>query len=485
MLGVIIIGVMGGGGKTTGSLLSLSTLGIKSAVSDDVKITMGDPISIDRNYQFQVPSQPLSSNDVYSIEGTLNYVTQFDCTQSTFTNRRVVPGDVELYDQNQLIRVLKFNAVEGISTGSVFIGDLTGIDEIKVKTYKTNECQMKDFQYELVSQEVTPAELTNWQELVQLHAPFLGLRADQWGNNLTDLPLAMAYQIINGNGQNKVAKTIRYTVYFTDEDSLTKTDELSGQLGRYGRRADIEWCYEIDFDANYQPIQRRYQGSLFNGVGHRTKLFRGKFLPGGRHPVLYVATLNNVFDDSPHGKQGQPPLVGVQMVPDYEIQYPNAREWYLFEHPWFFSVSDREQASEQKLTGWSHDQLYVMVEGELNKGSFNLRLTTQSGDAYVGGNGQSSVDRLGQDAWGRQSFTAIPLGEALVTDLVHANLKGEVSFVMNGTNNYRDLDVSSAIPGKEPMRFFVLKGSPDAYQVEEVTSLFSCKYQGYKTLCRF
>lgn len=445
------------------------------------EVSMGAPLLAPDETPLLLPE--ISASE--SLDLVVRY--EFQCSASSVTNNRVIPTELDLLDRGRVLRTTRLYLVEGLTELKSRLGVLGGATEARIRTYATQECRLGRFVPSVEpSPELNRASLSGFgraqlskAQLVEKHAPFLGLRSDQRDDFLTDIPYVLAYHWI----PREKGTTLRYTIYFSDEDSLKTSRETDGQMARYGRRLDIEWLYEVDLDETGRATARRYQGSIFGGMGHQTKTFKGRFLPGTEHPILYTATANNTFNDSPNGTQSSR-LRGVMLKPEVELEFPKAREWVLFERPWLFSLSDRETATEGKLSAWAHDYLYVLVEGKLTRGAFSIEVQQENGEKTLSGNGRSNVDRLGQDSWGRQSFTGVPLGEEALTKLDLGELHGEVRFVSSGSSPTQ-LQIESAVRGVKPIRFFRLSPRPGNYQVQELTDRFTCSGAHLQTVCAF
>ncbi len=229
-------------------------------------------------------------------------------------------------------------------------------------------------------------------------APRLWLRADTVGE-ATDVPL-LAYVEEDTAGGNR---RLRYTVVFSNEDGGTPTRAL---LARWGRATDIEMAYEVVLAPDGSVVSERFQGT-----DHDLRAFKGRRV--GAHPVLLVATLNNVFLD--RGKSGA-------LVSTVPVQVPadaGTRESIMDTRPWTYRVMAKELEREGKIApgrGQKRDQVvddprrYVYVEAR-------LRLEGAAVAARVGladGNARSSHEgdprlAIARDGWVR---TAVPLGAA-------------------------------------------------------------------------
>lgn len=295
-------------------------------------------------------------------------------------------------------------------------------------------------------------------------SPFIEVREDQLRDRFTDLPLLLAYSVLPGqNGE----RTIRYTAYFSDEDSARSIKHSNAQLARYGRRLDIEWVYEVRLRADGGVIESHFQGGVVGGAGHARHAFRGGYAEASTHPLLQDIATHHVFSDKLRGKTPT-----YQLAAQQEIPPPEAREWMLVREPWMMAVSDAELAREGKLGLPAQDYLYTLIEGRLTRGSLRARMELIGGQAVESGGGKGTLDRLGEDLWGAQSFTAIPL-----QDIDDANLHGRFQFRRTSAKSPR-FSLSS-------LRFLRLKRNGRRMEWEDRSSRFHCLLQDLNTRCIF
>src|SRR5262245_19265465 len=113
-------------------------------------------------------------------------------------------------------------------------------------------------------------------------APAVWARADTIGTS-SDLPLLM---YVESQKTGDEAETLTYSIVFSNEDGGTPARAL---MARWGRLTDIEWLYAVQVE---RGIGRQ---ETFQSINHDTLQFGGRHL--GTHPLLTVATLNNVFSD--------------------------------------------------------------------------------------------------------------------------------------------------------------------------------------------
>jgi hypothetical protein len=186
-------------------------------------------------------------------------------------------------------------------------------------------------------------------ELVLRHAPLLVPRPDQLRNPFTDMPLLVFYEWVPARSPEH--RRLRYSVVFSDEDSMPRLWDAESQLERYGRRTDIEWLYEVEWDPEGKVAGRWFQGGVLFGAGHSRRRFRGEFWPGTEHPLLHIAADHNVFSD--RAARGWDLRVFHALAPELELLPGRPREEAMLAQPWLFWQSDLELAREGKLRAWS------------------------------------------------------------------------------------------------------------------------------------
>jgi len=363
--------------------------------------------------------------------------------------------------------------------GEMLPGDSAQTVSEQVQLEPNPECELRSLQAQLTSMDTTvsardPLNQRQQSRLAIKHSPFLIIRPDQLQNHQTDLPLALAYSIFTSPQGTTI---LRYTMIFSDEDSQPSENDTEFQMARYGRRTDIEWLYQVELDRDLNVLNRTYQGDIILGAGHSTRPFHGEFLPHTLHPVLYNVATHNVFSDQPLPEQKRfKHLIGFALFPADEIPAPLAREQVMLQHPWIFEASDAELAREHRLQQAITEYLLVEINGQLNQGKFRAVVETNGGTRFLSGNGLGDVDRLGEDLWHRQSFTGIPLSEAILEDLGY-RIHGE--FHLEQTSLTRpNLDLMQ-------LRFFRVRKDEKQVSIEEVSHHFDCAYEGIETRCWF
>jgi hypothetical protein len=186
------------------------------------------------------------------------------------------------------------------------------------------------------------------------HAPAIWARADTIGA-ATDMPLVLYVE--SDAGRSDGSRQLTYSLIFSNEDGGTPTRAL---LARWGRTSDIEWAYAVRLSGG------RAVDETFQAANHGTQPFRGEHI--GAHPVLLVATLNNVFAD-----RGRGPAL-VRPVPRAVDLRHATRESVMDREPWTYRVMARELEAEHKIDAGPDSmdpnlagdpRSYVYVEGQL------------------------------------------------------------------------------------------------------------------------
>jgi hypothetical protein len=228
-------------------------------------------------------------------------------------------------------------------------------------------------------------------------APRLELRADTVGE-ASDLPLLVYVEEAGGR--------LTYTVVFSNEDAGTPARTL---MARWGRAVDIEMAYSVE-RADGRVVRETYQG-----LDHELRPFRGR--RQGAHPVLLVATLNNVFLDRGRG--------AVVVCPAPVHHGDATRESVMDTRPFIQEVLTRELAHEGKLTpgrGVKPDQvvldprryLYFEARLRLEHAAVAARAVTAHGAAAShGGDARLAITR---DGWVRTAV-ALPPGRVGLREL--------------------------------------------------------------------
>ena len=180
--------------------------------------------------------------------------------------------------------------------------------------------------------------------IVLAHTPTLGIRADTIGT-ASDIPLMLYVEDERRAGRG----WIRYSVIISHEDGGTPAPAL---MARWGRTTDIELIYEVELDGT-RLVQDRFQGP-----DHEVRAFAGP--REGQHPVLLVATLNNMFID--RGRS----LANVRMVPRAVTLERRTRESVMDDNPWIYPLMARELAAEKRIGTQIEDpRSFLYVEAGL------------------------------------------------------------------------------------------------------------------------
>ena len=161
------------------------------------------------------------------------------------------------------------------------------------------------------------------------HAPLLEARPGSVGR-FSDLPLLMWVETepLEGGGTR-----LRYSVVFSNEDGGTPPDRL---MATWGRLTDIEFVYGVDLDAAGRMVGEQYQGPE-----HRLLAFTGAHEDD--HPVLYVATDNNMVRD-----RGKATLRLAPAPMAFDLR-DRSREAVMDAAPWTYAVSAREVRREGRV----------------------------------------------------------------------------------------------------------------------------------------
>ena len=175
---------------------------------------------------------------------------------------------------------------------------------------------------------VTPVFPDAPEQLALALAPFVYARPNTVGR-FTDVPVFMWYE----REPTERGALYRYSVIFTNEDGGTPTDRL---MATWGRTTDIEYIYSIEVDRAGGIVAEDYQGP-----DHEVLAFRGK--REGRHPLLWVATNNNMVRDAGD--------VAVRYAPAPQAAdlAGVSREVLMDANPWLYAVMAKELRREGKI----------------------------------------------------------------------------------------------------------------------------------------
>ncbi len=149
----------------------------------------------------------------------------------------------------------------------------------------------------------------------------------------SDFPLVM-YAERNVTGESGSRYQLQYTVIFTNEDGGTPTDRL---MATWGRTTDIEFIYGLTEPAPGSPAREELQGA-----GHKWLPFQGP--REGMHPILWVATENNMVAD--HGADD---LIRFAPAPELVSLDHTSRESVMDANPWMYAVTSAEMVREHRV----------------------------------------------------------------------------------------------------------------------------------------
>ena len=158
------------------------------------------------------------------------------------------------------------------------------------------------------------------------HAPFIHARPGTV-ERFSDVPL-MAWV----ERSPAPAHGFRYSVIFSHEDGGTPTDRL---MATWGRTTDIEFVYGTERTADGTAREE------IQAKDHEILAFRGTRF--GTHPLLWVATDNNMFADS------GPEAIRFGLAPDLVSLENVSREVVMDRHPWTYAVMAAELRREGRI----------------------------------------------------------------------------------------------------------------------------------------
>jgi hypothetical protein len=352
-------------------------------------------------------------------------------------------------------RTIRFNLFKYETELSFLLGTEgpVSLSDLSFSFLPSANCSLDAFTPNIVSLSL---QNNDFATLAIRHSPYLIIRPDQNQHADRDTQLGIAYSVL----PNDTGFSLRYTYFFSNEtvSGIFSTTKATS-LGSYGRRSDLEWIYQVDFDLEGRVIGRQYQGGILFGMGHETRFFSGQYLPGTDHPVLYNIASHNVFGERPELGAGKFPQIGVHLIPDSEIKAPVAREHWLWDRPWTFDVTDRELKRTGKLSHRSNDYLYVDISGELNGGKIQASVT-QNGHRFptLAGEGSATIKKLGEDLWESETYSAI-------------HLKPEAG-AAGGTFHIKRSTAKTNLTA--PQFYTLIPDATQGFRVENVSARFSC-----------
>ncbi|MGE4107092.1 MAG: hypothetical protein AB7F66_07740 [Bacteriovoracia bacterium] len=354
------------------------------------------------------------------------------------------------FESGGLAREIRFDLFQGKEKTLVSLGDTAAQPEVTLLPHAGTRCRLEKTATTLNQVDLSRADLDANLYLTALrHSPYLVVRRDQVENRGTDLPLELVYSLHENADAGTV--TLRYTVFFSDEDSKRSAADVKGQLARYGRSTDIEWAYEVVFSRKDGAVLGRYFQGGFGDKSrtgdlagdHARVSFQGKYWGGTAHPILYNFAKNNVFADAPKAMAEADRYIAYHpsLTPDARIQTPEAREAFQFSPAgsYMTAVSEIETRLEGKSPGTVSDYLFATVRGTLlpnqtpfnfSNGAFNISVDMKGTRESFGRFGtEQKVDRLGEDMFQQESIAGIRLTGGLLDGLTAAGgLTAEIAF---------------------------------------------------------
>ncbi len=294
-------------------------------------------------------------------------------------------------------------------------------------------------------------------ELVLRHSPVLVARSDQTRKPDDDRYLFLGYST---TGETDGSTHIRYTVYFTDEDSMGSASKTENQMQKYGRRLDIEWMYEVHVDRAGKVVERKYHCPVAIGIGHRTCKFKGKFEEGTEHPLLFNVARHNVFSDHPELPRGSRRGMRTRLVPTIEIPFPESRDLVVVKNPGYLRLSDDELLKEGKLGALSTEYAYIRLRGELT-GRVKIRLRGNAPSL-----GEGNLQNMGLDLWGRESVVGVRL------------LPAELESLRNGTVPFKfevlGINRKNTLRLEQVGLYLVTAIAPTVYRTDDLSARIRC-----------
>src|SRR5204862_5633895 len=104
----------------------------------------------------------------------------------------------------------------------------------------------------------------------------------------------------------------------------------------WGRTTDIEFVYGVELDAAGRVVAEQFQGA-----GHEMPAFGGR--RDARHPLLWIATDNNMVSD-----RGTT-TVRYAPAPEHFELTDVSREAVMDAHPWSYALAGQEMQREGKI----------------------------------------------------------------------------------------------------------------------------------------
>lgn len=174
--------------------------------------------------------------------------------------------------------------------------------------------------------------------LVLRNAPVLyGRNLPQLGtpfqSSTTDAPLYEYHEVLPARTPGH--KVLQYTVIWTNEDGGTNSPAL---MARWGRTTDIEWAYDVEVDAQGEPVAGT---GVYQAANHQTLAFAGTY--EGDRPRLETCTSNNNLCDTVDDPMRFSP------APLQELPAGQPREHMMDVNPWLYPVMAQEMTREGKI----------------------------------------------------------------------------------------------------------------------------------------
>lgn len=194
-------------------------------------------------------------------------------------------------------------------------------------------------------------------------APIVYARPNTIGR-FTDAPVFMWYEVERKSQSTRY----QYSMIFTNEDGGTATDRL---MATWGRTTDIEYIYSVEVDRDGTVVAEDFQGP-----DHKVLPFRGR--REGRHPLLYVATDNNMVTDTGDVAIRYAPLpVRFSLV-------DQSREAVMDRNPWLYAVASKEMVREGKIGSVIPDpRRFVYIEACAEVGTAAVAFGVRVGESWV------------------------------------------------------------------------------------------------------
>lgn len=192
----------------------------------------------------------------------------------------------------------------------------------------------------------------------------------------SDVPLFMYAEQVPAGG-------FAYTVIFSHEDGGTPTDRL---MATWGRSTDIEYVYGVTASA---------PGGEYQGRDHEILPFRGG--RAGSHPLLWVATDNNMVSD-----RGAENAVRFAPAPQLVRLVNESRETVMDLNPWLYKVMASELIREGRIdsaaaagsgkVGDPREYAIVQACGDLQDATLAFDLGTDTGNGETAWHPSDSGD---------------------------------------------------------------------------------------------